>query len=653
MKCPQCGAWNQAYLPKCNRCGAPLHQDASSRGVASWEEDMHKKKPALQVISFEAGEKNTPIPEGDAAYDPEAVDRAVLTDELEELQRRREAGANRIRQMKEQAESMRRAVREAEIIRPAAEPDDLLYAEDSAAAARRRQLAQKAYLDRSAAAGDDAREEPNGYFGNPSYERPLAYVEDESAPVFYDGYTPDPGEQAALTDKDYMPRRIQTRASDLEYEDYSSGARKKKSALHLLGRFALILVCCFAVGAGGVFAARRFILQQGMQVREDNETRVEVTQGQTDDGHPSHRLTIYGRENATVFLNEMQSSYVIADGKVDVDIPDYMWYDTEQSTYARPVETDTMDVVITPYIRYSQEGDQYQLDPVEYTVDVPLSPIYLLNPPTAIADVSVSIFEIRINVTLGSTVVIDGTNVSTLIRETGNVSKNVEVMPVGRNTISISVKSPYCRENKMEVVLNREPQDIPLELAATVMAEWNYEYGDEKNIPSINGTTLPGATVTVEFPHNNLQVNPETGAFSFEPIFTKLGDNEITIRASMEGHADSVITHTVYYMPNWDIYTRRAWSLVDGYTDLINYIDLRKGTIYTGTGVIERIISTAPQLAVMNLSDESAAIDRKVLIENSSKTTWEVGKTYRVYGDVYGLYDTMPRLTVRYTFLEE
>ena len=104
-------------------------------------------------------------------------------------------------------------------------------------------------------------------------------------------------------------------------------------------------------------------------------------------------------------------------------------------------------------------------------------------------------------------------------------------------------------------------------------------------------------------------------------------------------------------MPNADIYTRRAWDLESQYTDLINYISIRKGTIYTGTGTIERIISTAPQMAIMNIGDST--FEKLVLLENSSKTTWEVGQKYRIYGDVYGLYDAMPRLTVRYTYLAE
>lgn len=638
MKCPHCGAWNQAYLPKCVRCGTTL-VNREERVPATWEAAMHEKKPALQVISYEVGEKDTPTQTDEDTYDPDAVDRAVIADELEALHRRREAGAERIRQMKERAESVRRAVREAEIIRPVQEPyDGLLYGNDGVPIAD--------HLPAGSASNGSQRN-----VGDIITERPLSFVEDKDAPVFFDGYTPDPGDRGSLTDDDYMPRRIQTRSEDSEYGGFDAGVRRRKSAIRAIGMVALVLLCMITVGVGGVFAARHYVLSRGLQIQGGNETKVELAVSQTPDGHPSHILTIYGQENATVYLDEMQSSYVIADGKVEVNIPDYMWYDTEQSTFARPVDTDTMDVTITPFIRSSQESGQYQLDPVEYTIDVPLSPIYLLNPPTRIADVSVSIFEVRINVTLGSTVVIDGANVSTLIRETGNVSKNVEVLPVGKNTISISVKTPFCRENKIEVILNREPQDIPLELAATVMVEWNYEHGDPENIPSISGTTLPGATITVEFPHDHLQVNSETGAFSFEPIFTKLGNNDIVIRASYEGREDSVITHTVYYMPNADIYTRRAWSLSDGYTDLINYIDIRKGTIYTGTGVIERIISSAPQLAIMNLS--TGAIDRKVLLENSSKTTWEVGKTYRIYGDVYGLYDTMPRLTVRYTYLED
>lgn len=677
MKCRQCGAWNQAYLPKCIKCGAPLY--GNTQKPRAWEESMHEKKPSLQITQFEPEEDlsaDTAASETIGSdFDPERIDRAELADEIEALKKRREEGAQRIAQMKEQAERVRKSIHTAQIIRPAPEPEDMpaSYAGDSAAIRRRQQQRQARYAapdaepeDGAAASADAAQDNAYGYFGDPAYEHPLTYDDDDPhAPIFYDGYTPDSGDQGALTDDEYMPRRVQSRAVREELYESHGARSKRRGPLAVFTRLLVMLLCCAAMGAGGVLIARHFVLSQGIQVREDNETRVEVTETTSADGHPAHTITIYGRENANVYLKEMQSSYVIADGKVSVTVPDYMWYDTESSTYATPVETDTMDVVITPFIRYSQEGDQYQLDPIEYTVDVPLSPIHLLNPPTAYAEVGVSIYEIRINVELGSTVVIDGTNVSTLIRaETGNVSKNVQVLPVGDNTISISVKSKYCRENKMEVTLHRAPQEIPLELDATVLVEWNYEpiteekynnaTSEEKaqmNIPSIGGTTLPGATVTVDFPHWNLQVDQTTGKFSFTPLFSTLGNNDVTIRASYDGKEDSVITHTVYYMPNADIYTRRAWDLDKQYTDLLNYIDMRKGTIYMGVGTIERIISTAPQMAVMNIGTDT--FEKLVMIENSSKTTWTVGTKYRIYGDAYGLYGTMPRLTVRYTYLDE
>lgn len=674
MKCPKCGAWNTAYLPKCTRCGAPLEENIQKQQLP-WEEAMHKKKPALQVVQFDPEDEAPviPAPGEDEAFDPDELDRAELTDELEALKARRQEGSRRIAQMKDQADRVRRSIREAKVVRPVPEASDRPAYDGDGVVIRRRQQARQAQYTENL--GEEALDEQEpvtpdaydsyGYFGGPA-ETPLTYVDDDEtdAPVYYDGYTPDSGDQGALTDEEYMPRRIQTRAAREDaYEALGAGRRKKNRAAKIILTLCAVLLCCALVGAGGVLAARHFVLSQGMQVRRDNETNIVVSET-TADGLPAHTLTIYGKENATVYLREMQSTYVIADGKVEVTVPDYMWYDTESSTYATPVESDTMDVTITPFIRYSQEGDQYQLDPIEFTVDVPLSPIHLLKPTTVRAEVGVSIFEVSINVQKGSTVIIDGTNVSTLIRETGNVSKNVQVLPVGDNTISISVKSKYCRENKMEVTLYRAPQEIPLELDATVLVEWNYEpitnekYAaaseDERakmQRPSISGTTLPGATITVEFPHENLTVDSVTGSFSFNPLFSKLGNNDVVIRASYEGKADSVITHTVYYMPNPDIYTRRAWDLDAQYTDLINYINIRKGTIYTGTGTVERIISSTPQMAIMNIGSET--FEKLVMIENSSKTTWEVGTRYKIYGDAYGLYDNMPRLTVRYTYLAE
>ncbi len=642
MKCPSCGAWNQAYLPRCTRCGALLPKNVEKE-KEDWEDAMHKKAPSLTIKTFSEKDTMADIPtppKPETPYDPEDLTGKLIADEMEDLVARRRRGKERLQQIKDNAAQVRESMRRTEVVRPVPEEGDANYETDADVA--------PVTVTRTRTKEKDASSNARPV---DSRGRVLVYADDPDAPIYYDGYEKENLNRSRIVVED-GPRRVDPRPQRMDaYANYQYQEQKKKHRTSVLLTIFIVILVLGGLSVGGILVARSFVLSQGMQVRNDTETNVLVTAGMTDDGHPCHTLTFTGRENATIYLRETQSSYVIANRNVSITIPDYMWYDTESSTYATAVDTDTMDVHITPYIRYTQEGDQYQLEPISYTIDVPLSPVRLINPPTAFLNVGVSIYEVRINVEQGSTVVIDGTNVSTLIRDTGNVSKNVQVLPVGENTISISVKTKYCRENKMEVVLYRAPQDIPLELSPTVIVEWNYEDGDPEHIARITGSTLPGAQITIETESHDLHIDNNTGEFSFVPVFRKLGNNDIIIRASAEGRQDSVITHTVYFMPTADVYTRKAWDLDSQYSDLITYINMRIGTIYVGTGVIERIISSTPQMAIMNIGSEN--FNKRVLLENSSKTTWELGTKYRIYGEAYGIYDTMPRLTVRYTYLME
>ena len=599
MKCPACGAWNRAYMPNCVKCGAPLPETEPEK--ADWEDALHEKKPSLRITKFEEDERENAPPEL-APYDPEAYDPVGLTDEIESLERRRDEGERRMEALRRQIGEARRSIQEAEVIRPREE--------------REPALPESGNAGNATDGGDLPEENETGIvYPPPSLPRKRRPEQTEAyrfdnrrtdVPAYVDGYDPEDGINPEDADV-LIGRPGSRRNSGLAAEEHGPGKKKKNRVLRGVLFLFLFIIAAAAFTFGGIAGARWFVVRQDQQIRRDNESSVECFATVTEDGFPAHTVIIRGRENATVFLQETASTYVIADGNVTLTIPDYMWYDTDSSVYAKTYETDTADITISPFIRYAANGEQYALEPMHFTIDVPISPVYLLNPGTYRAEVGVSIFEVRINVLAGSTVYIDGTNVSTLIRETGNVSKNVQVLPVGDNTISISVKSKYYRENKMEVILYRAPQEIPLELVPTVITEWNYEDDDPLHQTTISGSTHPGATITVESPHENLVVNHETGEFSFKPLFPVLGNNDVVIRSSYEGRADSVITHTVYFMPTADVYTRRAWDLDSQYSDLINYMELRKrnGTIYVGTGVIKRIISTAPQMAIMDIGTES------------------------------------------------
>ena len=103
-------------------------------------------------------------------------------------------------------------------------------------------------------------------------------------------------------------------------------------------------------------------------------------------------------------------------------------------------------------------------------------------------------------------------------------------------------------------------------------------------------------------------------------------------------------------MPNIDIYSRKAWDIKTQYTDLMDNLDLRKSKsqIYVCRGTITKVDTTKPQRAYMNIGTETSPL--QIYVENSSKTTWEEGKSYRLYADAYGMYDSLPWLIARYTY---
>ncbi len=78
MKCPQCGQWNKASLPRCFHCGAPLIATGEEH---TWQEDLHIGKPKQYTSVNDEGKVETAIDKRDA-----------LADEMDHLKHRIERG---------------------------------------------------------------------------------------------------------------------------------------------------------------------------------------------------------------------------------------------------------------------------------------------------------------------------------------------------------------------------------------------------------------------------------------------------------------------------------------------------------------------------------------------------------------------------------
>ena len=193
-------------------------------------------------------------------------------------------------------------------------------------------------------------------------------------------------------------------------------------------------------------------------------------------------------------------------------------------------------------------------------------------------------------------------------------------------------------------------QEIPLDLAATTYTSTSLDKYQ------ITCTTLPGADVDVLSPHTDLNITNlnTTGEFTFFAVFDHIGDNTVSIQATYPGKKSSRVDYVIYYLPNQDVYTRKAWSLSRraDYEELVSNITARVEStqVYVAMGEVSYFVTDNPQMAVIYCSEDGKS--QPVLLENRTKTTWKKGTYYRIYADVKGTYNGMPWLVARYTYLD-
>ena len=602
MKCPSCGAWNRASLPRCFRCGAALPEEGSAP-KQSWKQEMSTGRQ--EKIYFDVDEN------GNIDQTPDSGD--TLAQEMESLRERR------LRGYEEQ-----RRLREAET-----HP----YARLTNRTGRRRQnITRRRYIvtdPEEAVAYGSAQDRPG-------VSAPGADVID------YDDYHGDqPGVQGILSDG---------RVIHSVYRDDTPSRSFHPQRKARMGRMIRSLVLILVL-AGGALAGAYFLRIPPFSSAESTSLQdsFELSSSIYDD-LPAHIIKIPAEDGQVIWIKELHMPQIASDGYATFEIPDWKWYeDVENIT--EPV----FHVTMTPYLRISG-GEQRMMEPLHFDVDVPLSPITLVSPDVTYVEVnSRPKYQIQFKVMRGSTVTINGENYSDLVSaQDGLISYNATVQPIGNNYIVIECQTKHYRKNTLVMTLYREEQEILLELDANISESWNGGVENQMdNEMKVSGTTLNKATIRVLSDHKDLDTSQvfSTGKFSFTAIFNKIGTNTITIEASYPGKKTTTVNFDVYHVPSARNYTSAAWPMDSyNYTQYLDTLNtrVRNMTIYVCKGTIIEIKSDSPQRALMETGTETAS--RLVLLDNMSNDTWEVGDTLRVYGDAFGAYDGHPWLVGRYTY---
>lgn len=592
MRCPACGKWNQSTLPRCFHCGAELTPTQAPLPVEALEE---KKAQAMQ---------EPPVKVVVDAYGAETVvedPRDNLAKEMRGYRRRKMRGEALQRELK--ADGARRG-----------------YAPTGTKGGR---------SDRFDAV-------------LPAHD---PYGVRESRRVDYDGYTQEPTYRSTVDG--LSAGTMRTNAIRLGKK--SMRPARLFGLRRFLPHIALGLLALSMLVGGYALIYKPMFLDK-KEIPEEQQVQISASLlGE----NAAHTIDIPAREGAQIYIKELRKSFMVTGGYASFQVPDYMWYELHVENPDDPSTflPEMMEVTLTPFVR-AETGEQVALPLIHYTISIPKSPLTLLSPDVTYVETSMPLYAIRFQVMANSQVLIGKQDFSSYVNtQDGYISYNAPIQPVGDNSFTITVRSQYYRMNTVTLTIHRAVQDVPLDLAATTFDE------SSRDKMAVYGTTRAGATLTILSPYEKLNTDnlATTGAFHFDAKFDHYGENIIRIQADYPGKNSTVIEYKVNYLPNANEYTTKAWALNDGfgYADLLANLSKRieKTQVYVATGVVEEIISARPQLVILDASDGKTASPLRVMLENQTKTTWEVGKRYTIYADAYGMYNTIPRLTARYTYI--
>ena len=593
MKCPNCGQWNRASLPRCMKCGEPL--EALEKAPA-WRAELHDDQRGKEYIRVDEF--------GDADTVPDQRD--VLAQEMHELKERKTAGTTRLRRLRESS-AERGAAPSGAPIHTAPLTDNVFHMNDDPRSTVR--------IVRDGVP-------------QPAAQPPAHMPIDTWQTGTYDPLVDDFNSR----NRSYLDEHPMSETSVIRFKPRYQGLRRLIRVLTVLLMLAVTGLCIF-------FGVAYF---KDRQAATSLQNRASVTASIMDD-LAAHTILIPGEDGQQIYITELHTSYIVTGGFATVEVADHIWYDE-----LGMISDDTMTATLTPYIK-TASGQQRPLDTISYDISIPLSPIELITPDATRHEVATAMYSMSFGVRVGSTVYINGEDVSdTVNAETGVLIYNATIQPIGDNVFDIRVQSQYCRENRISITIYREPQEIPLDLSPDTYASTTLSSLE------IRATTLPGVDVAVLSPHTDLKITElnTTGSFTFMATFDHYGYNDIIIEASSPGKKTSRVVYQMYFVDRPEIYTAKAWPLNQSaeYAELLSNMPTRsaRSQVYLAVGQIAEIVNEKPQRVIVYCSDDG--LSRPVLLENQTSVTWEVGQSYRFYADAYSTYDSMPWLITRYCY---
>ena len=399
--------------------------------------------------------------------------------------------------------------------------------------------------------------------------------------------------------------------------------REKRTASQKALMAALVALFAIGLAVGGYKLASWIGNYQLTRLYTRGAYAPTLSEVQMDDMRKGHAMIFFGRDGDQIYVPELSRSLSISGGVARMEMADSEWFTSNVA------DVEYADITLSPML-ISESGKKTELPQFNFQVDVPDSPLLVTSPAEERTTVVVGVYPLTLNVVPGSTVFVNGEDVTESVDRSGYLSTYVSVKPIGDNVITLIVRTPKHRECRRELVIFRQHFDIELELDTTVSNT------SPARTMAITGTTEPGASISVDTDHieESLSVDPQTGRFSFVARFSNYGNNIVRFRATKEGKQDAEITLNVDYRPSLDELSGRAWAM--DYEQLrILFENWRyKSFVCKGPIIDSFTDDDGRKCLVMDVGTDTRQL--VILVNETSIASPTLGRSYQAYAYVDG-----------------
>ena len=678
MKCPNCGFWNKAQFPKCFQCGYPLDGSAAAFGTAKppvYEEPEDINDIPAEILrpqenyseSYTENYSESYHEGHTAAYAPVTVARP-RDGEFQQGEFQREElpypsaadFAEELVEFDEYYQPYENQNQSTAAYRPQsampAEPQTRSgtnrYNAGPGRATRNagRQMPPQSNVVPFVSVSELERDFPVRPAPLPVYGQPIETLEHDNIYV----KQPLPAQSAADTrhgGRGMLTRRFKddpktkrarpapapvTRKSEIKPIYAMKDTRRKRMALKAFFRIAIIIALLAAVGIGIYMIAPKIAAlfqkpEPGVERQASVEADVRIEQLEKN-GRTAHEIVFRSDIYESVYIQELKNTYLFTAGEARM-----LLYD--DIVIGEAPEYENMSVNFMP-VFYHPSGRQVVGSAISYELLIPPTGIELVQPATDYLSVQTSITTIKFKVPKGSKVTVSGEDVSDFADANGYVVQNIDTSQFGDIAVEISAQAMGHTRTEKTVTINRPYMDILIELASSVSGS-----SSSKTV-ELRGTTLPGATISLDTTSAGEGVVESDGSFSIKAQMTRIGLNEVIIRASMPGKEDTLYTLSIDYAPKLDEYSKQAWPInTQNYSDLIGYAANKVGKIYVGTGLVTEISDDSP--AVYSVEMDGGL---KTFIRMVEGKSLELNKRYKIYCDFESMQGALPLFVGRYYY---